>query len=251
MQTESAWRQINSNFDGTKPRRLISGFVITSRDKNANGDAFEASGIRITLPAPLLYGHSWTHPIGRVTSVETSGPRVRFSAEICNRSGPFWLDQVWPAIVARELTCMSMGGIRSLAPTAFDGRFVVWAADEFSVVETGADLCARISRVWDARTHGLPGWPAQSDRALERMVSVQARTRRRAGSASSRVRARRQHPTCGRSTVIARKRFPESWKTRSSRTGRRRDALRESRRHSVHDNSRQDPRRRHPSSHTG
>jgi hypothetical protein len=70
MMKETAWRQVRENIDGMKPHRLIRGIAISSRRKNAHGNAYLARGVQATVPMLLLLNHNHTFPLGEVTSVD-------------------------------------------------------------------------------------------------------------------------------------------------------------------------------------
>ena len=148
LQRDGAWSSLDRNFDRSKPRRFISGIAVSSIEKNTNGTALDARGIEVVLPALLLLEHNYTYPLGKVTGVDVRGSEVRFRAEISNRSGPFWVDQVWPAIVSRDLTGVSVTS-SNRRNKGSDGVWRFWCADEISIVNVGADHAARITRCWE------------------------------------------------------------------------------------------------------
>jgi hypothetical protein len=145
---DCAWRILRDNFDHSKPRRFLSGLVVSSDDTNENGYSFKASGLKITLPVPLLWQHEWMRPIGNVDGIETRGRQVRFVAELANNGRLSWAEDVWHAIVNRRAFAASVGPRNLSAYTAFDRVYSSWELREISIVIAGADRGAHVHRVW-------------------------------------------------------------------------------------------------------
>ncbi len=162
MQHEGAWTAMEKHYQDPKNwKRYISGVAISSRQRNANHHAFDARGAQITLPALLLLDHTIMHPMGRITHASVDGEQLKFTAEISNAFGPYWLDQMWPMMAAREVTGISIGPRKSGAELR-DGIYRRFTLDEISVVQSGADPSARITKVWErAPAIHLDGRPNQ------------------------------------------------------------------------------------------
>ena len=144
-----AWNILRGNFDGCKPRRFVSGVVVSCDRKNANGDAFIACGLRAKLPIPLLWSHDWLRPIGRVDRIETRGGQVHFVAELANNGRLSWAEDVWSAIVDQRAFAASVGP-SNLSGFAATGRvYSDWGLREISIAVAGADPGARVCRVWE------------------------------------------------------------------------------------------------------
>jgi hypothetical protein len=130
LMKKTAWGQVRENFGGMKPHRLIRGIAISSRRRNAHGNAYLAHGVQVTVPMLLLLNHIHTFPRGEVTSVDIRGDEVHFSAKLCNRSapGPYWIEDAWQGLLSYELRCASIGGIRVLSPSYKNGKgaFARW-----------------------------------------------------------------------------------------------------------------------------
>jgi hypothetical protein len=150
---ETAWATLATNFDANKPRRYVSGVAVSSKKKNARGNAFVAAGLTVTLPVVLLWNHVWLQPVGKVFAIETHGNEVHFKGELANSTRLSWVEDVWMATVCKFTTGASIGP-RNLAnyPPA-DGTFYNWTVDEISLTEEGADPSARVLRVWERLPH--------------------------------------------------------------------------------------------------
>jgi hypothetical protein len=162
LQREGAWTSLGYNFNPKNWRRFIEGVAISGRQRNMNHHAFEASGAQITLPGLLLLDHEFMYPIGKIVSASVKGEQLKFTAELANGGAAFWIAQSWPMIVGRELTRISIGPIQSGAELC-DGVYRRFALEEISVVQTGADQNARITKVWEkAPVMYLDGRPTQT-----------------------------------------------------------------------------------------
>ncbi len=144
---EVAWNVLRPNFDGTKPRRFVSGVCVSSGEKNSNGVAFRARGVSATLPIPLLWNHLWLRPIGKVIGIETRADQVHFRAELANSGCLQWAEDVWAGVICQGVVGVSVEG-RNLAPSITNGTFIDWRIAEISLTEAGADSNAQLYRVW-------------------------------------------------------------------------------------------------------
>jgi hypothetical protein len=144
-----AWNVLQDNFDRAKSRRFVSGIVLSSGHKNANGDAFKAQGLKVKLPIPLLWSHDWLRPIGRVDRIETRCGQVAFVAEIANNARLSWAEDVWCGILNQRAAAASVGPRNLSGYPAIDRVFNNWELREVSIVVAGADRGARILRVWE------------------------------------------------------------------------------------------------------
>lgn len=140
---------IQRNFDSSKPHRYVSGVAVSSKEKNANGDAFVARGVSVTLPVPLLLEHQWMKPIGKVFAIEARGDQVLFKAEIANSGRLLWLDDAWMQVVCKFMTGASIGPRNLANYPPNDSTLYNWTVDEISITEECADPGARIQRVWE------------------------------------------------------------------------------------------------------
>lgn len=144
---EAAWQRVLEMRDPRAPKRFINGIVVSTRAPNSHGDAYEAMGFHAVVPNILLLEHDYTFPLGQIMAAEARGSEVHFTAEVANVRGPYWVDQIWPRIVSREVTSISMRS-RNLAPYR-QSVFTDWTMEEISVVDQGADRGARITGVWE------------------------------------------------------------------------------------------------------
>jgi hypothetical protein len=63
---ETSWSILSRHFNGSLPKRYISGIAISGRQPNANGRYFRAAGLEKSRAiVPLLLDHNWCQPIGR------------------------------------------------------------------------------------------------------------------------------------------------------------------------------------------
>ena len=133
-------------FDPAARKRLISGAALSSRNRNSNGTAFRAQGMTFTLPTPLLIDHDWDRPVGRVVQLAVFGDRLIFTAEVGNDMRV--CHDLWVDLVVRSVTGVSVGADPVDAVTS-NGTFERWRLDEISLVRTGADPGAVITRCWE------------------------------------------------------------------------------------------------------
>jgi hypothetical protein len=144
-----AWDVLSRNFAVGMPRKIASGIAVSSGRKNANGNAFVAAGLTITLPTPVLANHDWLKPIGRIIHLESYGDQVHFTAEIANTGALAWAETAWDAILDKSAACVSIGPRNLTSYEPADATLYHWCIDEISVCRSGADPDARILRVWE------------------------------------------------------------------------------------------------------
>jgi len=146
---EMAWGVLGRNFSGSAPRRFVAGIAVSSKQKNANGQAFDPNGaLALQIPMPLLWDHNFCRPVGKVTGVSVRGDALHFTAEICN-GGLSSADQVWYGLVKRLQHGVSIGPFDLYEDDGFGGHFRRWGLEEITIAEAGADPDARILRVWE------------------------------------------------------------------------------------------------------
>ena len=125
--------------------RRITG-IASSISVDRMGDIVVPSGGSWTLPVPLLFQHSQTDAIGRVTKAQVRGDAIVIEAQLAKGVGR--ADEVWSLIQQDVLDSFSIG-FRSIKsePLPNGGlRFTQWELLEISVVAVPAQAAAKISR---------------------------------------------------------------------------------------------------------
>lgn len=139
-------------FGGPGPVRRVEGIVITVRE-----DGDRAINAACCAPVrgrvPLLFGHSFSEPLGLVEELRLTPAGLWFRARFANRELPYWTQLVWQRLKHGAMFDGISAGILFTA-RAFQG----FALTEISIVPSGAQLDSRaaVHRVSEVYSPDLP-----------------------------------------------------------------------------------------------
>jgi hypothetical protein len=138
------WRD---GFGGDKPERFIAGVCVSTAERIKDvallpdGLVSEDEDI-----LPLFLDHQELLPVGACVALTAIDDQVHFLAHL--GQGFACADDIWKAIVARELSRVSIT-FEPVGAKPVDGVYRQWRATEISLVDVGADDGAKILRCWE------------------------------------------------------------------------------------------------------
>ena len=96
---------------------------------------------------PLLWEHSWTQAIGRVTSIEAVGDELHFMAELSNKLST--ANEIWPQLIERAACGVSMGSFSFKGEPCEDEVYKRFGIRELSLTDNAADRGTRVTKVFE------------------------------------------------------------------------------------------------------
>jgi HK97 family phage prohead protease len=182
-------------------RRFVG--VASTISTDLMNDVVEPKGMQATLPAPLLWMHDASQPIGWVKATRVSGTQIEADFEVATVSEPpalkERLDSAWASIVSGLVRGLSIG-FRPLetARIADTGgtRFLRWTLLEISAVTIAANSDCGISQIrsTDQAARAMAGQsqaPQRTDKGAAGTVVARFKAALVAGDAAEADRLRR------------------------------------------------------------
>lgn len=142
--------------EGADGKRRFTG-IASSVTPDRMQDVVEPRGMKVKLPAPLLWQHDAHEPIGWVTATRVSDKEIEVDCEVANIQEPGALkdrlDMVWSTLTAKLVRGLSIG-FNALESARIEGtysyHYLTWELLELSCVTVPAHASATILEIKSA-----------------------------------------------------------------------------------------------------